>query len=609
MYRSSLLLDKDSAARSAAQGRIYNELGFQQRGLLEGWKSVNTDHSNYSAHRLLADNYAALPRHEIARVSELLQSQLMQPVNITPIQPNLADNEMFILNGFGPSDFSFNEFNPLFEYNRYALQSSGMYGSNGTWGDNTTLSGLHDNVSFSLGQFHYDTNGFRENNYLRKNLYNAFVQSQVTDDLNLQAEYRHEESKNGDLSLNFNLDNFSKDLTRRRTLDSYRIGGRYTISPNSSLIASVIYQDRDTRQSYDEVGAVIPGLINNVLFDDRSNRKGFIAEIQHYYNHSHFSLISGLNHVNRDSNDTVTDTLVTTFGNFSSTTNATGKTRNTSFYNYLKYYFTKQLTVTLGLAVDFIDSDNAQRTPVNPKLGFEWKPTKSTTIRAAGFRTSGIYQTVTQTIQPTQVAGFNQFFDERDGTLSWRYGAGIDHRFNENLSIGAEYTERRLNIPGGFDGVERTEQLARSYLYLTPHDSFSVAAEYYYEKIDQPSRSIIVTNLLNNGSGLYDTVETHRLPLTLSWFHESGFSFKIRNTYVQQKGVFQDLATLTSIPGKTSFILTDMNLSYRLPKRYGILTVGINNLFDHRILFQNTNLNETLLAPERLLFSRISVAF
>ena len=74
VYRSSLLLDEDLAARSAALGRVYSELGFQDLALVEGWKSVNTDPADYSAHRFLADSYSALPRHEIARVSELLQS-------------------------------------------------------------------------------------------------------------------------------------------------------------------------------------------------------------------------------------------------------------------------------------------------------------------------------------------------------------------------------------------------------------------------------------------------------------------------------------------------------------------------------------------------------
>jgi tetratricopeptide (TPR) repeat protein len=100
VYRSRLLLDDDLAARSASLGRIFSDLGFQQLALVEGWKSVNTDPSNYSAHRFLADSYASLPRHEIARVSELLQSQLLQPININPVQPSLAQSNLFIHRSF-----------------------------------------------------------------------------------------------------------------------------------------------------------------------------------------------------------------------------------------------------------------------------------------------------------------------------------------------------------------------------------------------------------------------------------------------------------------------------------------------------------------------------
>ena len=53
VYRSRLLLDEDLAARSASLGRIYSDLGFQQLALVEGWKSVNVDPSNYSAHAFL----------------------------------------------------------------------------------------------------------------------------------------------------------------------------------------------------------------------------------------------------------------------------------------------------------------------------------------------------------------------------------------------------------------------------------------------------------------------------------------------------------------------------------------------------------------------------
>jgi Flp pilus assembly protein TadD len=49
VYRSRLLLDSDLAARSASFARIYSDLGFQQRALVEGWKSVNTTRPTFPA--------------------------------------------------------------------------------------------------------------------------------------------------------------------------------------------------------------------------------------------------------------------------------------------------------------------------------------------------------------------------------------------------------------------------------------------------------------------------------------------------------------------------------------------------------------------------------
>ncbi|MBE9535307.1 MAG: FecR domain-containing protein, partial [Proteobacteria bacterium] len=143
VYRSKLLLDSDLAARSASQARIYSDLGFQQLALVEGWKSVNTDPTNYSAHRFLADSYSVRPRHEIARVSELLQSQLLQPNNITPIQPSLAESNLFLISAGGPAGLSFNEFNPLFNQDRLALEVSGLGGENDTWAGEGVVSGIY----------------------------------------------------------------------------------------------------------------------------------------------------------------------------------------------------------------------------------------------------------------------------------------------------------------------------------------------------------------------------------------------------------------------------------------------------------------------------------
>src|SRR5207248_6241881 len=120
----------------------------------EGWKSVNTDPTSFSAHRFLADTYSVLQRHEIARVSELLQSQLLQPLNMTPIQPRLAESNLFLISAGGPGSLSFNEFNPIFNRNGINFQTSGLAGENSTYAGEGVLSGIYKNVAFSLGGFH-----------------------------------------------------------------------------------------------------------------------------------------------------------------------------------------------------------------------------------------------------------------------------------------------------------------------------------------------------------------------------------------------------------------------------------------------------------------------
>jgi Flp pilus assembly protein TadD len=598
VYRSSLLMDKDLAARSAAQGRIYNELGFQQLGLLEGWKSANKDPGNYSAHRLLADNYAALPRHELARVSELLQSQLLQPNNITPIQPNLAENNLFILNGLGPSDLSYNEFNPLFEYNRLAMQVSGLYGGNNTWGNNAAFSGLQDNFSFSLGQFHYETDGFRNHNFLRKDIYNAFAQSQVTDKLNLQAEFRHEERDNEDLSLNFELNNFSKDFKEQKTIDSYRAGGRYEFSPNSSLIASLIYQEVDINQKSSDLLEFL-GFFFKVPKDIAIERNGFISETQHRYFQDKLSLTTGFGHIDQQINQ-VDNRLGTT-------TKTSIDFSRTNFYNYSTINFSEKISTTFGLSVDFFKNGSQNQTPINPKFGLIWTPSTSTIFRAAVFRGLSVTRYSSQSIEPTQVAGFNQFFDDITGTIAWRFGAGVDHKLSRNIATGLEYSERKLYIPGGIESVDRSEQLGRAYLYYTPYDWIALSTEYYYESINQPGRPITFDNALNGG--LFDSVETHRIPLTLGLFHPSGFSLKIKNSFIQQKGIFQNPDQGNRSAGDSDFFIVDLNLSYRFPQRYGMISLGINNLFNDQIHYQNTNNNETIVAPGQVLYSRINLAF
>src|SRR5206468_2001030 len=143
VYRSQLQMDSDLAARSASLGRIYTNLGFEQVALVEGWNSITADPSSFTAARFLADTYASRERHEVARVSELLRSQLLQPINITPIAPTQAVSNLLLLSSLGPTGTSFNEFNTLMvNRDRLTFLGSGLYGSNTTSAGEGIVSGI-----------------------------------------------------------------------------------------------------------------------------------------------------------------------------------------------------------------------------------------------------------------------------------------------------------------------------------------------------------------------------------------------------------------------------------------------------------------------------------
>jgi tetratricopeptide (TPR) repeat protein len=334
VYRSRLLLDEDLAARSATLGRTYNELGFQQLALVEGWKSLNIDPANYSAHRFLADSYASLPRHEIARVSELLQSQLLQPINITPVQPQLAESNLLILSSIGPADPSLNEFNPLFYRNRLALLSSGVAGEDSTLGDELVQSGVWGRASYSLGQFHFETDGFRLNSALQQDIYDIFAQMMLSYKTSIQTELRSTDLEAGDLRRFFDPKLFSTTLRRNTRTQSARLGLHHNFTPGSDVIISAIYRNGD----FDTTG--FSGL--DILQDEEA----YIVEIQHLFRLARLNITAGIGHFTGDLREVI---------RFSPASRQITEAdiRHTNVYAYSQLNLLRNVTVTLGASADF----------------------------------------------------------------------------------------------------------------------------------------------------------------------------------------------------------------------------------------------------------------
>jgi tetratricopeptide (TPR) repeat protein len=610
IYRSRLQLDSDLAARSASLARIYINLGFEYLALVEGWTAINRDPTSFTAARFLADTYATLPRHQIARVSELLRSQLLQPLNITPIQPTLAESNLFLIASLGPTATSFNEFNTLMvNRNRITSLSTGLVGSFNTFGVEQIAAGIYDKVSFSAGISLFDTDGWRTNANQNEQLGNIFLQYELSPSTSLQGEYRHRRSDLGDLQLNFFPDDFRTNFNRLVTTDSYRVGARHNLAPNSTLLGSFMYQHRDAVDN-----DVPPVFFINSLKDSFPNQDAYGGELQHLFTSNYFNLVSGFGQFNiRSNNDFTADTI---FGLFPSTTNQNTQHSNLYMYSYLKPW--RQFTLTAGASWDLVYTKvsgvDDTRNQVNPKVGFIWNVLPNTIFRFAAFRTLKRTLLTDQTLEPTQVAGFNQFYDDVNSTSSWRYSAAINQTFTKNVWGGFELSKRDLNSPV-LDTLatntilhgDWTEYNARAYLFATPHDWVSVGAEFQYEKLKISGPDSTAGNLLVNGLFFQD-VETYRVPLGLRIFHPSGLSASLRYNWWYQTGDFQRRGVGTVESGQDHFSTVDAGISYRLPKRYGLLTVGASNLFDQHFNYQSTDINNPIIQPSRFVFAQLTLA-
>ncbi|MGZ8501034.1 MAG: TonB-dependent receptor domain-containing protein, partial [Candidatus Binatia bacterium] len=602
VYRSQLQLDSDLAARSASQARIYSDLGFQQLALVEGWKSVNTDPTNYSAHRFLADSYSILPRHEIARVSELLQSQLLQPLNMTPIQPQLAESNLFLISSGGPGALSFNEFNPIFNRNGINFQMSGLAGDNSTYAGEGVLSGIYKKASFSFGGFHFQSDGFRRNSGQDDDIGNAFLQFELTPQTSIQSEYRYRNTTTGDLRLRFFPNDVLPNETNKEERHSVRFGARHAFTPNSIVLGSLIYSKADFSVTENELALPFPSL------ELKNPQSSFSGELQHLFRSRNFSLTSGAGYAKVDGHlDGNIGFLVPPLVALPFPRQGTDL-KHTNVYAYSYINLLKNVTFTLGASGDIVSGDSPDfddTSQFNPKFGVTWNPLPNTTLRVAAFRTLKRTLVTNQTLEPTQVAGFNQFYDDFDATEAWRYGAAVDQKFTKDIFGGLEFSRRDIKVPF-FDAEDPVnpsvkkesmhENVARSYLFWTPLSWLALRAEYMFERFtteglsDQPKK-----------------LNTHRVPLGISFFHPSGFSASLKTTYIYQNGNFV-LNDESVRSGRDNFWTLDGGVSYRLPKRYGFITVGATNILDTKFKFFDRDLKNPSIQPNRMLFTKITLA-
>ena len=595
VYRSRFLLDDDLAARSASLGRIYQDLGFGRMALAEGWQSVAANPANHSAHRFLADTYSVLPRHEIARVSELLQSQLLQPLSIAPVQPQLAESDLLAMESSGPTQLSLAEFHPLFLRNRLSLQASGVVGSNTTFGDELTHAAIIDNISYSLGQFHYQSDGIRPNNWQRTNLVTAYLQAMVAPETSFLTEIRYKKQTFGDLFVRFDPSDYSATIDQSSEIATLRVGGRHDLGPRATLIGTAVIGNSDGSAD----GIEGPGA--SLGIDSAADT--YQLEGQHLYHSERYRLQTGTGYLYADEHTTLSWSSPLDLHLDQDST-----TRHANLYSYAQIDLAPGLLSTIGLSGDLLDSPITDREQLNPKFGITWQPLSSTVIRGAAFRSVNRRLIYAQTIEPTQIAGFNQFFNDFEASTASTYGAGIDHRLTSSLFAGLQFFRRDLDVP--FLSVNETgtpeqaeddwqETVGSAYLYWAPYSWLAAGIDYTYERF---------THDRWEGPQAIRVLTTQKITPKIRLFHHSGLIVGLQASYLDQRGDF-GWTGFGFISDRDRFWVTDLSIGYRLPYSAGMASLDIRNLFNETFRYLDTDPANPRLLPERQVVFRLTLSW
>jgi tetratricopeptide (TPR) repeat protein len=606
VYRSRQLLDSDRATRGANLAQIYNNLGFEQLGLNQGYDSLMFAPDNSAAHRFLSDAYIGVPRREIARVSELFQAQMLQDININPVQPSLAETNLSLLARGGPFVPGLNEYTPLFERNDIQFVGAGLLGNENTRGLEGIASALYDRFSISAGAFHYDTDGWRPNAGFEHDIENLFMQAAVTPDFNVQLELRHRESDQGFLAFNFDPDTFlpgcfgkaaallGECFLDTRETDTARVGLRYSPSPNSDVLLSYIHSDEHDETTF------VPD------FPSVTDLDGSQLEAQYIYRGEWLNLIAGLG-------NTDVSTLV---GNVGSE-KTPGQLEHRHGYVYTEVKFPRSITWTVGASDDDFQNVPIEVNKISPKFGVRWDITPNLSVRAASFEWVKPPLIADRTLEPTQVSGFNQVFDNSNGDDARRRGVGIDWQITKKLFGGAEATWRDIEVPLELDPSTALfekwkEQLHRAYLYWAPFPRVSLSGEIAYDTFESE------LGLLTSASSVPQSLRTVSVPVGLRYFDPSGFFAGVLATYIDQDVVRTPEAKefLGLSDGRENFVVVDASIGWRFPKRIGIAALTVRNLFDQKFRYQDDNFREfrnepsaTPYVPERQIVGRVTLYF
>jgi tetratricopeptide (TPR) repeat protein len=628
VYRSRQLLDRDEASRHAALGRIYNDLSFEQQARYQAADALAQDPGNHSAHRLLADSYVGQTNLDAARQSELLQSKMTQPLNLDPLQPQLNNSNLGLLDGNGPDGLSYNEYNPLFSRNGLALQLDASVSENDTWSNDAIVAGLYDRFAFSVGQYHSETDRLETEFGYEQDIINGFVQFALTDSTSIQLEVSEEEVNKGDVSRRLLPDLLNVDAFEdEKEISSLRLGLNHALTSNTKFLLSAIRRDLD----YISNDSRSPVAIADTVIENSID----LYEAQVISKHDRISWMAGISQQQEDRESVLTQTYIPplTCPLPSCVFDTKREPTQDRYYGYLHFNANPLLSLTGGIThirEESKSDDDSNKT--YPKFGLRLSPFSDGVFRLAAFRNraSVIETSLYETLEPTNITGFNQLYDDIGQTDSWNYAASYHHKFSDRLHVGISSLSRDLETILTFvdtsadrqapssKELEYDDNYANLWINWTPSNQWALGLSYSYNRYDLEKGVQSANSSVLAPDGIL-MLETHKLPASISYFYPSGIIGKLATTYYDQKGKFIDRTGFNPQQGEDHGFITDLVFSYRFQNRWGFISLGVKNLFDRELNYEDRNSYDTRdplstaspssFTSERAIFGRVSLSY
>jgi hypothetical protein len=467
-------------------------------------------------------------------------------------------------------------------------------GNEGTIGDEAMAAFVRGRHGLRIGQYFMETDGFRPNADFRQNIRNLFYQFDIDDRNSFQAEYRYSTIASGDVRQNFDQNQYDPSLRQDLRSEMYRAGFRHSENATAHWLASLTRQRNDalaTNYLVTETGFGFPFDLGYESKRIQYDTDAYTGEIQHLRDLSRVHITAGAGGTRVDENRDQTGALGFVGDPVPPLPVADPLKTTPEYYNaygYLNWRVASGLQVVTALSWDRFEDLAVSKRQFNPKLGLIWNISDSTTLRAASIRAMKRPFAAAQTLEPTQVAGFNQIFDDVSGTEFTRTGVALDQRISERWFAGIEASGRNLDVPvSNLDGTlarieQREEQLYRGFVSGLVTRQLGLSAEYSFD--DQ--RRMIPANGV--GDSFPNRVTTQMLPLRATLFLGGGLFVRTSFTFVDQS-IDTPAGDGTLTRDRHRFGLTDVMLGYRWPGGRGILSLEARNIFDRQFGFQDTD--------------------